>query len=71
MTTHGLKPNDLVEASQSLTEIGSGLTHKMVSRGMKGRQLTRNVMDKILAALNHAAGTGYVARDAFNYLRPK
>ncbi|QDV06106.1 hypothetical protein Poly30_16100 [Planctomycetes bacterium Poly30] len=71
MAAHGLKPNDLVEASMSLVDIGNGLTHKMVSRGVKGRQLTRNVMTKILDALNHAAGTTYGPKDAFNYLREK
>lgn len=71
MATHGLKPNDLVEASIKLIDIGNGLTHKMVSRGVKGRQLTQKAMNKILSALNHAAGTTYVPRDAFNYLREK
>ena len=71
MAAHGLKPNDLVEASATLIEIGSGLTHKMVSRGVKGRQLTRKAMTKILEALNQAAGTSYGPRDAFNYLREK
>ncbi len=71
MAKHGLKPNDLVEASASLIDIGNALTHKMVSRGVKGRQLTPKARAKVMAALNHAAGTEYGPRDAFNYLRER
>lgn len=68
MAKHGLKPNDLVEASAALVDIGNSLSHKMISRGVKGRQLTPKARKKIVAALNHAAGTEYGPRDAFNYL---
>lgn len=71
MASHGLAPNDLVKASSALIDIGNGLTHKMVARGVKGRQLTGKAMKKIVDALNHAAGTNYGIRDAFNYLREK
>jgi hypothetical protein len=57
----GLKNHDLVEAS---TE---GLTHKQVSKGRKGRRLTRNIQEKILAALNEAADREFSLADLFNY----
>jgi len=49
MAERGLKPADLVEASTEQ------LTHKMVSRAMKGRRLTANTMDKVHRAWNLAA----------------
>ena len=61
MTLHGLKPNDLV------TNSTEQITHKMVSRAIKGRRLTPNVKFKILGALNKAAGKRYVLKDLFNY----
>ena len=61
MTEHGLKPNDLVRNSTEQ------LTHKMVSRAVKGRRLTPNIRRKILNALNKAAGKGYESKDLFNY----
>lgn len=71
MAEHGLKPNDLVEASMSQVELTSGLTHKMVSRAAKGRRLTPKVRLRIVEALNLAAGTSYGPRDVFNYLRER
>jgi len=56
-----LKNHDLVAAS---TE---GLTHKQVQKGRKGRRLTRNVQDKIVAALSASADKTYVRADLFNY----
>ena len=61
MEKHGLKPHDLVAASPT------PMTHKMVSRACKGRWLTPNTRDKVLAALNRAAGQSYTLRDLFNY----
>jgi len=57
----GLKPNDLV--SNSTEQI----THKMVSRAVKGRRLNPHVQRKILNALNKAAEKNYVLADLFNY----
>ena len=61
MTEHGLKPNDLVRNSTEQ------LTHKMVSRAVKGRRLTPNIQHKIINALNKAAGKKYKLKDLFNY----
>jgi hypothetical protein len=61
MTEHGLKPNDLVRNSTEQ------LTHKMVSRAVKGRRLTPNIQRKILNVLNKAAGKEYELQDLFNY----
>ncbi|MCX5704502.1 MAG: hypothetical protein NTZ92_00295 [Candidatus Omnitrophica bacterium] len=61
MTEHGLKPNDLVRNSTEQ------LTHKMVSRALKGRRLTPNIKNKIINALNIAAGKEYKLKDLFNY----
>jgi hypothetical protein len=61
MITHELKPNDLVCNSTEQ------LTHKMVSRGVKGRRLTPHIQRKILNALNKALGKEYIMKDLFNY----
>ena len=58
---HGLKPNSLVSNSTEQ------LTHKMVSRAVKGRRLTPNIQRNVLNALNKAAGTQYRLKDLFNY----
>jgi|JI10StandDraft_1071094.scaffolds.fasta_scaffold704681_1 hypothetical protein len=58
---HGLKPARLVELS------GEQLTHKMVARAVKGRELTPNVRGKVLRALNAASGESYTERDLFTY----
>ena len=71
MAEHGLKPNDLVEASMKQVELTSGLTHKMVNRAMKGRKLTPKVRLRMVDALNLAAGTDYGPRDLFNYLKER
>ena len=61
LAEHALKPADLVGAS---TE---HITFKMVSRACKGRRLNPHVQDKILRALNLAAGQAYVRTDLFTY----
>ncbi len=61
MVLHGLKANDLVRSS---TE---HITHKMVSRAVKGRRLTPHVQGKILKALNAAAQKKYTLKEVFNY----
>jgi len=61
MAELGLKPHDLVAASSEQ------ITHKMVSRGCKGRRLTRNVQGKLLRALNAASGKSFVMADLFAY----
>ena len=71
MAKHDLKPNDLVEASMKQVELTSGLTHKMVSRAMKGRKLTPKVRLRMVAALNLVAQTDYGPRDLFNYLKER
>ncbi|MFH0907502.1 MAG: hypothetical protein V1929_01905 [bacterium] len=48
----GISNHDLVAAS------GEQLTHKVVQKGRRGRQLTRRAQDKILRALTRAAGSG-------------
>ncbi|MEI8175301.1 MAG: hypothetical protein WCG78_00345 [Candidatus Omnitrophota bacterium] len=61
MAEHGLKSHDLVEHSTRQ------LTHKMVSRAVKGRRLTPNIQRKIMDALNKAAGKEYGLKELFNY----
>ena len=61
MALCGLKAHDLVASSTEQ------ITHKMVSRALKGRRLTPNVQSKILKALNKATGKQYHIRDLFNY----
>jgi len=61
MAEHGFKPNDLVSNSTEQ------LTHKMINRAVKGRRLTPNVQQKVLNALNKAAGKQYQLKDLFNY----
>lgn len=65
---HELKSKDLVEASKEQ------LTHKTVTRAVKGRRLTPNSMEKVRSALNSATGESYPMADLFNYSgtgRPK
>ena len=62
MKNLNLKNHDLVAFSQE------GLTHKMVSKGCKGRRLTLNVQHKILNALNAMpSAPSYKLNDLFNY----
>ena len=57
----GLKALDLVGKSSEQ------LTFKMVARAVKGRRLTPNVKQKVLRALNTAAGQQYEMKDLFTY----
>ena len=57
----GLKTHDLVAASTEQ------LTHKMVSRAVKGRRLTKNAREKVIRALNAAAGRSFDEDRLFTY----
>lgn len=61
MTASSLKPHDLVVHSDDQ------LTHKMVTRAMKGRRLTPRAQSKVLNALNNVAGKNYSLKDLFTY----
>ena len=61
MADRGLKPHDLVAASTEQ------LTHKMVTRAMRGRRLTANTMDKVHRAWNKAADVESARNQLFNY----
>jgi hypothetical protein len=61
MVEYGFKPNDLVINSTEQ------ITHKMVSRGVKGRRLNLKIQHRLLNALNKAAGKQYALKDLFNY----
>ena len=61
MMANGLKPHDLVAHS------GEQLTHKMVTRAMKGRRLTSHVQLKVRNALNNVVGKNYSLKDLFTY----
>jgi hypothetical protein len=61
MEEQGLKNHDLVAASTD------GLTHKQVNKGRKGRRLTRNVQEKVVAAFSAATGRNYSVSDLFTY----
>lgn len=63
LVTHELTKHDLVAASTEQ------ITHKMVSRAVRGRRLTPHVMVKIQNALNQAAGTDYGLSALFTYAR--
>ena len=64
MQKKGLSAHDLVAASLSS---GRQMTHKMVSRAVKGRRLTRNTKAIVQNALNLATGESYQLSDLFNY----
>ncbi|MBC8407091.1 MAG: hypothetical protein H8E15_17885 [Planctomycetes bacterium] len=61
MAKHKIERHDLVAASTEQ------ITHKMVARACKGRRLTKNVQQKVRAALNAAANSDYSLTDLFNY----
>jgi len=61
MAAQEVSPSDLVAASSEQ------ITHKMVSRAMKGRRLTVNTMDKVHRAWNAASGNDNSRSDLFNY----
>jgi hypothetical protein len=57
----GLRAQDLVAASTEQ------ITHKMVSRAVKGRRLTPNTQAKVLNALQAATGETFELRQLFDY----
>jgi hypothetical protein len=61
MVEHGFKSHDLI------TNSTEQITHKMVSRGVKGRRLNLKVQYRILNALNKVTGKQYLLKDLFNY----
>jgi hypothetical protein len=61
MAEHGFKSHDLVSNS------AAQITHKMVSRAVKGRRLNLKIQYRILNALNKAAGKQYALENLFNY----
>ena len=61
MAEHGFKPNDLV--INSVEQI----THKMVSRAVKGRRLNLKIQYRLLNALNKVTSKQYKLEDLFNY----
>jgi len=61
MAEKSLAPKDLVSASTEQ------ITHKMVTRAMKGRRLTANTMDKVLRAWNGATESEHARSDLFDY----
>jgi len=61
MAERDLKPADLVSASSEQ------LTHRMVTRAMKGRRLTANAMGKVHRAWDQAAGRAHSRDELFNY----
>ena len=61
MVASGLKPHDLVAHSDEQ------ITHKIVTRALKGRRLTPHVQLKVLNALNKVLGKNYSLKDLFTY----
>ena len=61
MVANGLKSHDLVLHSDEQ------LTHKMVTRAMRGRRLTTRVQLKVRNALNKAVEKDYSLKDLFSY----
>ena len=61
MVERGLKSHDLVAHSDEQ------LTHKMVTRAMKGRRLTSHAQSKVRNALNNVIGKDYSLKDLFTY----
>ena len=61
MAERGLEPKHLVAASEEQ------LTHKMVTRAMKGRRLTANTMGKVVRAWGRATDEPAGADELFDY----
>lgn len=57
-----LSSHDLVAAAP-----GSGITHKMVARAIKGRRLTRHSQEIVRRAIAAASGRDIRIGDLFNY----
>jgi len=62
MIKENLRNNDLVSLSEE------GLTHKQVSKGRKGRKITKKLQLKILKAWNQLTNEDLLLDDLFNYL---
>lgn len=56
-----LTPHKLVECSTEQ------LTHKLVSRAIKGRRLTKKSKAKVIRAMQVATGESYTSEQLFNY----
>ena len=65
MRERGLESKDLVAAS------GVQLTHKMVARAVRGRQLTPNAVRKVVLAFNAAAEETFGPDALFTYVTPR
>ena len=50
---------------------GVQLTHKMVARAVRGRQLTPNAVRKVVLAFNAAAGENLGPDALFTYVTPE
>ena len=62
MIKENLRNNALVSISEE------GLTHKQVSKGRKGRKITKKLQLKILKAWNQLYNEDLLLDDLFNYL---
>ena len=62
MIKENLRNNALVSISEE------GLTHKQVSKGRKGRKITKKLQLKILKAWNQLNNEDLLLDDLFNYL---
>ena len=62
MIKENFRNNDLVSLSEE------GLTHKQVSKGRKGRKITKKLQLKILKAWNQLYNEDLLLDDLFNYL---
>lgn len=62
MIKENYRNNDLVSLSEE------GLTHKQVSKGRKGRKITKKLQLKILKAWNQLNNEDLLLDDLFNYL---
>ena len=62
MIKENFRNNDLVALSEE------GLTHKQVSKGRKGRKITKKLQLKILKAWNQLNNEDLLLDDLFNYL---
>jgi N-formylglutamate amidohydrolase len=61
MINEEIRNNDLVSISKE------GLTHKQVSKGRKGRKITKKIQLKILRAWNLLKDQDLYLDDLFNY----
>ena len=71
----GVQPLDALMSSlgwhnhELVVRCPAGLTHKAVQKARRGRRITRRMQQKILEAVNAAAGEGrrYGIEELFNY----